>query len=67
GNQGPIYIKAQYSLVELEQWKATVGKYKENPDNRQMVNKAITTLVEANITSGLIQGTVVGIFPSDDP
>ncbi|KFO58524.1 hypothetical protein N302_10572, partial [Corvus brachyrhynchos] len=44
GNQGPIYIKVPYSLIELEQWKATVGKYKENPDKvANLVERAINT------------------------
>ncbi|KAL2305853.1 hypothetical protein Nmel_003745 [Mimus melanotis] len=32
GNQRPKYVKVPYTLIELEQWKTTVGKYKENPD-----------------------------------
>ncbi|KFO55942.1 hypothetical protein N302_03551, partial [Corvus brachyrhynchos] len=44
GNQGPIYIKTPYSLVELEQWKVTVGKHKENPDKvTNLVARAIDT------------------------
>ncbi|KFO56801.1 hypothetical protein N302_14147, partial [Corvus brachyrhynchos] len=44
GNQGPIYVKVPYSLIELEQWKSTVGKYKENPDKvAALVQRAIQT------------------------
>ncbi|KFO57338.1 hypothetical protein N302_13829, partial [Corvus brachyrhynchos] len=41
---GPIYIKVTYCLVELQQWKATFGKYKENPDKvANLVGRAINT------------------------
>ncbi|KFO58248.1 hypothetical protein N302_10919, partial [Corvus brachyrhynchos] len=41
---GPVYIKVLYSLIELEQWKSTVGKYKENPDKvATLVQRAIQT------------------------
>lgn len=44
GNPGPIYIKVLYSLIELEQWKATVRKYKENPDKvANLVEREINT------------------------
>ncbi|KAL2306719.1 hypothetical protein Nmel_004651 [Mimus melanotis] len=32
-----------------------------------MVNKAITTSVEASIANGLLQGTVTQIFPLENP
>ncbi|RMC09633.1 hypothetical protein DUI87_13419 [Hirundo rustica rustica] len=44
GNQGSVYVKVPYSLLELEQWKTTVGKYKENPDK-------VAVLVEQVINS----------------
>ncbi|RMC21012.1 hypothetical protein DUI87_01868 [Hirundo rustica rustica] len=39
-----VYVEVPYSLIELEQWKTTVGKYKENPDK-------VATLVEWAINS----------------
>ncbi|KAL2294521.1 hypothetical protein Nmel_008253 [Mimus melanotis] len=42
--RGSIYVKVPYSLIESEQWKTTVGKYKENPDK-------VVTLVERAINS----------------
>lgn len=43
-NQGPVYVKVPYSLIKLEQWKTTVGKYKENPDKvATLVERAIIT------------------------
>ncbi|TRZ09133.1 hypothetical protein HGM15179_017974 [Zosterops borbonicus] len=31
GNQRPTHVKVPYSLIELEQWKTTVKKHKEDP------------------------------------
>ncbi|TRZ08317.1 hypothetical protein HGM15179_018790 [Zosterops borbonicus] len=92
-NQGPKYVKVPYYLINLEQCKTTLGKYKENPDKvatlveramnsqnpdwadlnfmldtlldpieKRMINKAITTSVEANIANGLLQGINVNQF-----
>lgn len=36
-NQGPMYVKVPYSLMELEQWKATAGKHKEKTDKVAML------------------------------
>lgn len=44
GNQGLIYIKAPFSLVELQQWKASVGQCRENPEEvANFVDKAVKT------------------------
>ncbi|XP_071410337.1 uncharacterized protein [Pithys albifrons albifrons] len=44
GNQGPMYIKTPFSLVELQQWKASVGSYRDNPDKvANYVERAIKT------------------------
>lgn len=37
-------MKVPYSLVKLEEWKTTVGKYEENPDK-------VAILVEQAINS----------------
>uniref|UniRef100_A0A8U7N7Y5 Core shell protein Gag P30 domain-containing protein n=1 Tax=Corvus moneduloides TaxID=1196302 RepID=A0A8U7N7Y5_CORMO len=36
GNQGVIYIKAPFSLRELQQWKNSIGKYRDNPERVAM-------------------------------
>ncbi|KFO57812.1 hypothetical protein N302_03222, partial [Corvus brachyrhynchos] len=36
GNQGAIYIKAPFSLGELQQWKNSIGKYRDNPERVAM-------------------------------
>ncbi|KFO62916.1 hypothetical protein N302_12002, partial [Corvus brachyrhynchos] len=44
GNQGLIYIKTPFSLVELQQWKASVRRYRENPEKvANFVGKAVKT------------------------
>ncbi|KAL2308948.1 hypothetical protein Nmel_005121, partial [Mimus melanotis] len=43
-NQGPVYVKVPYSLIELEQWKTTLDKYKDNPNK-------VVKLVEPAINS----------------
>ncbi|XP_051636443.1 transcription initiation factor TFIID subunit 4-like, partial [Manacus candei] len=44
GNQGPVLIKAPFSLVELQQWKAFVGAYRDNPDKvANYMERAIRT------------------------
>ncbi|XP_027528820.1 uncharacterized protein LOC113962235 [Neopelma chrysocephalum] len=43
-NQGPVLIKVPFSLVELQQWKAFVGAYRDNPDKvANYVERAIRT------------------------
>ncbi|KAL2309378.1 hypothetical protein Nmel_005575 [Mimus melanotis] len=43
-NQGSIYVKVPYSLIELEQWKTTIGKYKKNPNKvAKLVEQAINS------------------------
>lgn len=42
-SQGPIYVKVPYSVIESEQWKTTVRKYKENPENVAKLERAINT------------------------
>ncbi|KFO61793.1 hypothetical protein N302_12096, partial [Corvus brachyrhynchos] len=36
GNQGMIYIKTSFSLGELQQWKNSNGKYRDNPERVAM-------------------------------
>uniref|UniRef100_A0A8U7N8D8 Uncharacterized protein n=1 Tax=Corvus moneduloides TaxID=1196302 RepID=A0A8U7N8D8_CORMO len=36
GNQGVIYVKAPFSLGELQQWKNSIGKYRDNPERVAM-------------------------------
>lgn len=44
GNQGLIYIKTPFSLVELQQWKASVRRCRENPGKvASFVDKAVKT------------------------
>ncbi|XP_017670586.1 PREDICTED: uncharacterized protein LOC108497467 [Lepidothrix coronata] len=44
GNQGPVLIKVPFSLVELQQWKAFVGAYRDNPDKvANYMERAIRT------------------------
>ncbi|KFW85257.1 hypothetical protein N305_01965, partial [Manacus vitellinus] len=44
GNQGPVLIKTPFSLVELQQWKAFVGAYRDNPDKvANYMERAIRT------------------------
>lgn len=43
-SQGPICVNVPYSLIELEHWKTTVGKYKDNPDKvAKLVERAINS------------------------
>ncbi|KAJ7412765.1 hypothetical protein BTVI_45344 [Pitangus sulphuratus] len=44
GNQGPVLIKVPFSLFELQQWKASVGTYTDNPEKMaNYVERAIRT------------------------
>uniref|UniRef100_A0A8C5TDA2 Core shell protein Gag P30 domain-containing protein n=1 Tax=Malurus cyaneus samueli TaxID=2593467 RepID=A0A8C5TDA2_9PASS len=36
GNQGLVYIKTPFSLGELQQWKESVGRYRDNPERVAM-------------------------------
>ncbi|KFO55768.1 hypothetical protein N302_01143, partial [Corvus brachyrhynchos] len=42
GNQGVIYITIPFLLVEVQQWKALVGQYRDNPEKvANLVRRAI--------------------------
>lgn len=39
-----IYIKTPFSLVELQQWKTSVGRYRDNPEKvANLFNRAVET------------------------